>query len=369
MKIPLSNPYIEEKDINAVVEVLKTPNLSLGPKLSEFEEKMASYAGCKYAVAVNSGTSALHLAVKALGLKEGDEVIVPPFTFVASSNCVIFEGAKPVFADVNPETYNLDPKEIEKKITSKTKAIIPVDVFGYPCYKEEINEIAKKHNLKVIEDSAEALGSKENGKMAGTFGDCGIYAFYPNKQITTGEGGMLVTNNKEIYDLAKSIRNQGRSINNEWLDHERLGYNFRLSDINCALGISQLEKIEEIVEKRNKVALKYYDLLKGIDNIKLPPLPKENIRMSWFVFVIQVKNRDLFIEKLREKEIGCSAYFPCVHLMKFYKEKYGYKEGDFPISENISKKTMAIPFHTNLSEKEIKTVCDNIIKINNEINR
>ena len=261
-KIPLSSPFIEKDDIKAVTSVLKTRWLSLGPKLREFEELFAKFIGTRYAVAVNSGTSALHLCVKALGIGKGDEVIVAPFSFVASANCALFEGAKPVFVDIESKTFNIDPEKIEEKITKKTKAIVVVDVFGRPAHKEAIKKIAKKHKLKIIEDSAEALGAEYKGRKVGTFGDCGIFAFYPNKQMTTGEGGIIVTNDKKIYELCLSYRNQGRNIKSRWLDHERVGYNYRISDIQCALGVSQLKKIKRILKKRENVAKEYTKRLK-----------------------------------------------------------------------------------------------------------
>ncbi len=367
-EIPLSSPFIEKDDIKAVVDVLKTRWLSLGPKLTEFEEKFAKHIGTKYAVAVNSGTSALHIAVKALGIGPGDEVIVTSFSFVASANCVLFEGATPVFIDIESETFNIDPKKIEKKITSKTKAIIPVDVFGRPSDKEAILKIAKKHNLKVIEDSAEALGASYKGKKVGTFGDCAIFAFYPNKQITTGEGGVLVTNRKDIYELCKSYRNQGRGTDEKWHDHVRLGYNYRLSDINCALGISQLQKIDKILKMRANVAAEYAKRLSKIKGIKVPFDSTKDLKVSWFVYVIQIDaskgvDRDKFMEELKKRGVACSDYFNPIHLMEFYKEKYGFKPGDLPVCEQVAKLTIALPFYTGMSEDDIQYVCDKVEEV------
>jgi len=359
----LSSPFIEDDDRKAVMDVLNTRFLSLGPKPPEFERMFAEYIGTRYAVVLNSGTSALHLAVKALGIGPGDEVIVTPYSFIASVNCLLYEGAKPVFADIDPVTFNMDPKKIEQKITSKTKAIIPVDVFGRPSDKEAISRIAKKHNLKIIEDSAEALGAEYKGKKVGTFGDCAVFAFYPNKQITTGEGGMLVTDSKEIYDLCLSYRNQGRTINSKWLDHERIGYNYRLSDINCALGISQLKKIDIILKKREQVAAEYTKRLSKIDGIKVPLGSDAEIKVSWFVYVIQVEQREKFMKELIKRGVQCSSYFPSIHLMSFYRKSYGFKEGDFPICERISKTTMALPFHTAMSEEDIVYVCDKVAEV------
>lgn len=363
MKIPLAKPDISDKEINAVVEVLKTPYLSLGPKLIEFEEKIKEFTGVKYAVAVNSGTSALHLIIKSLGIKDGDEVITTPFSFIASSNCILFERAKPIFVDIEEETYNINTNLIEEKISDKTKAILAVDVFGYPADWFNLEKIAKKYNLFLIEDSAESFGSEYNGKKCGSFGDAGIFAFYPNKQITTGEGGVILTNNEDIYKLSKSYRNQGRGEGEEWLEHVRLGYNFRISDINCALGIAQLERIEEIFKKRRIVFEIYNYYLKDIEEIIIPK-EKENVKVSWFVFVIRIidkfnrDHRDFLIKFLNENGVESKNYFPPIHLQKFYREKFGYKRGDYPITEKISDRTLAIPFFNNLKEEEIKYVVD-----------
>lgn len=363
--ISLSSPFIEDDDINAVIEVLKTSKLSLGPKLNEFEEKFAKFIGTKYAVALNSGTSALHLAVKALEIGPGDEVIVTPFSFVASSNCVLFEGATPVFVDIEPETFNIDPEKIEEKITNKTKAIISVDIFGRPSNKEAIIAIAKKYKLKIIEDAAEAIGSSYKGNKVGTFSDCAIFAFYPNKQMTTGEGGMLVTNNKNIYDLCLSFRNQGRGVGGEWHEYLRLGYNYRISDIQCALGISQLKKIDRILKKRELVAKEYSDRLKHIKGIKLPFVSNDELKVSWFVYVIQSESldRDFFMKELVKRGVECSQYFQPIHLMKIYKENFGFKFGDFPVCEAVSKTTIALPFYTGMMTEEIDYVCKQIAEI------
>ncbi len=355
MKIPLSQPDITQKERKAVLEVLKTPNLSLGPKVKEFEDNLAKYIGVKYAIAVNSGTSGLHLIIKSLNLKKGDEVITTPFSFISSSNCILYEGAKPIFVDIEEKSLNIDPEKIEKAITKKTKAILAVDVFGHPAQWDKLKKIAKKHNLYLIEDSAESLGSEYKGKKCGSFGEAGIFSFYPNKQITTGEGGMIVTNDKKIAQLCKSYRNQGRDKMKKewnWLFHPRIGYNYRLSDINCALGIAQLSRIKEIIKKRNKVAQLYNKKLKDIPGIEIPYIDPK-VKMSWFVYVIKVqKNRDKILKELKKKGIGCSNYFSPIHLQPCY----NYKKGSFPVTEDISKRTIALPFYNNLKEKEINYV-------------
>lgn len=365
MQISLSNPDITEAEINAVVGVLKTPNLSLGPKLPEFEKKVAEYTGVKHAIAVNSGTSALHLIIRSLGIGEGDEVITAPFSFIASANCILFEKAKPVFVDIEPGTLNIDVTKIEKKITDKTRAILAVDIFGLPADWDALEQLAKRHDLTLIEDSCEALGAEYKSRKAGSFGRAGCFAFYPNKQITTGEGGVIVTNDDEIAGLSKSMRNQGRDDNGGWLHHQRLGYNYRLSDINCALGIAQMERLEEILAKRDKVAQLYNQKLRGLNGVVLPQDAPAGKR-SWFVYVIKLterysnKDRDGILRKLRELGIGCSDYFSPIHLQPFYVEMFGYKRGDFPVTEFAAERTVALPFYNNLTEAQIDRVVSNL---------
>jgi len=369
MKIPLARPDITDLDREEVLRVLKTPNLSLGPKLREFEQRIARYIGVKYAIAVSSGTSGLHLIIKALGIKEGDEVITTPFSFIVSSNCILYERAKPVFVDIEEETYNIDPKKIEEKITKKTKAILAVDVFGHPADWDKLQRIAEKYHLSLIEDSAEALGSEYKGKKCGSFGRVAILSFYPNKQITTGEGGIILTNNKKIADLCRSMANQGRRVKGgKWLEHIRLGFNYRMSDINAALGIAQLKRLKQICGKRKKVAQIYNKKLGSFLEIKIPSVA-QNVKMSWFVYVIMLsrkyskKDRDLIIKEMAKKGIQCSTYFQSIHLQPFYRKMFNYKLGSFPISENVSQRSIALPFYNNLKEREINYVVKTLKKI------
>ena len=359
MKVPLSRPDITPKEIDGVVEVLNSDILSIGPKIEEFERKIADYVGKKYAIAVNSGTSALHLIVRSLGIKDGDEVITTPFTFIASVNCFLFERAKPVFVDIDPDTLNMDINKIEKKITEKTKAILTVDVFGQPMDMERVNEIAKKYGLKVIEDSCEALGSEYKGIKAGTLCDAGAFAFYPNKQITTAEGGVIVTDNEEIAQLSRSMRSQGRPITGLWLEHERLGFNYRLSELHAALGIVQLERIEEIIKRRSEIAEKYNERLRDVKGVKIPYIAPEVNKMSWFVYVIRVDeniDRDKVMQYLIDNGISCRPYFTPVHLQSYIKELTGHKEGDFPITEKVARSTIALPFFNKITDKQIDYV-------------
>lgn len=362
LSIPLSAPDISEDDIAAVTGVLRTPFLSLGPRVPHFEEDIARYVGVRHAVAVNSGTSALHLAVRSLGIGEGDEVITTPFSFVASSNCILFERAMPVFADILPDTLCIDPAKVEAAITTQTKAIIAVDVFGCLCDYAALRRIAQQHHCALIEDSCEALGSQRGARMAGSFGDCGMFAFYPNKQMTTGEGGVLVTDRDDIARLARSMRNQGRGEGDTWLLHERLGYNYRLSDINCALGSSQLRRLENFIHRRTQVMSWYREALAPFADMVTVPVEQSGVRVSWFVCVVrladrfQKEDRDRILLFLRERGIGCGNYFPPIHLQPFYRAQYGYRPGMFPVTEGVAARTLALPFHPNLVQEDVVMV-------------
>ncbi len=366
LQVPLSSPDIVEKDIEAVVGVMKTRFLSIGPKVVEFEKRIGSYVGTRYAVAVNSGTSALHLIIKGMGIGEGDVVVTTPFSFIASSNCILFERGRPLFVDIEENSLNLDADKVEEKLEimsgeelAKVKALLVVDAFGQPADWDRFKEIGKKYNLKLIEDSAEALGAEYKSKKAGSLGEVGVFAFYPNKQISTGEGGILVTDNKELARVARSMRSQGRGENGEWLDHERLGYNFRMDELSAALGCSQMDRIEEILEKRVKVAGMYGEKLTEVEEVQVPFIAEYINKMSWFVYVIRLDkdvNRDSVIEYLNREGVQCKPYFTSIHLQPFYRKIFGYKEGDFPITEDISSRTIALPFFTNLKEEQIDYV-------------
>lgn len=367
-KIPLSQPDLVERDREAVLEVLRTPRLSLGPKLLEFEQRMADYVGCKYGVAVNSGTSALHLVVRALGLGEGDEVITTPFSFVASVNCILMERAQPVFVDIDPLSLNLNVELIEAALTPRTRAILAVDVFGHPANWNRLREIADRHNLLLIEDSCEALGARyqrQDGTwaQAGCLGDAGSFAFYPNKQITTGEGGMIVTDREDIARLCRSMRNQGREEGAGWLQHTRLGFNYRLSEINCALGLAQMERLEEILAARRQVATWYEEALTDL-SVMQTPREEPGAEISWFVYVIRLapgytrQDRDAVLADLRRQGIECSDYFTPIHLQPYMREKFGYAEGDFPVTESVAARTLALPFYNRLTQEEIGLVVE-----------
>ncbi len=370
MKIPLSSPDIVEKDIEAVVGVMNTRYLSIGPKVAEFEKRMSNFTGTKYAVAVNSGTSALHLMIRGMEIGEGNVVITTPFSFIASGNCILFERAKPLFVDIEEETLNLDVDKVEEKLGSmsgeelaKVKALLVVDVFGQPADWDRFKEIGKKYNLKLIEDSAEALGAEYKGKRAGSLGEVGVFAFYPNKQITTGEGGIIVTDNEELTKLARSMRSQGRGESGEWLNHERLGYNFRMDELSAALGCSQMQRIEEISNKRAKVAGMYGEKLAEVVEVEVPYIAPYVSRVSWFVYVIRLDkdiNRDIVIEYLNQEGVQCKPYFTPIHLQPFYRKMFGYKKGDFPVTEDVAGRIIALPFFNNLKEEQIDYVVEKL---------
>jgi perosamine synthetase len=366
LRIPLSSPDIRDAERSALLEVLDSGVLSLGPRVAAFEEAITKLTKSRFAIAVNSGTSGLHLCVKAANIREGDEVITTPFSFVASANCILFERATPVFVDIDPLTYNIDPSKIEDAITPRTKAILPVHVFGRPCALAEITYIAQKHGLRIIEDACEAIGATYHGKPVGAFGQTGVFAFYPNKQVSTGEGGVIVTDDPAVAARCRSWRNQGRSDVDGYLEHDSLGYNYRLSDINCALGITQLSRLDEILAARAHVAGLYDQFLKTSAHIGRPRLSEPDSTISWFVYVVQLdedfdrRDRDRIIAELATQGIQCRNYFPPIHLQPLYRKTFGFTPGSFPVTEHISDRTIAIPFFNRLSEGEIRFVCKSL---------
>ena len=375
IELPLSQPDITDREIKAVTDVLRSGRLSIGPRQDLFEEMVASRAKRRHGVAISSGTAGLHLIMLALGIGPGDEVITTPFSFIASSNAILMVGAKPVFVDICPRSYNIDPQNIEAAITPKTKAILAVEVFGNPRHMDAVEKIARQHEIPLIEDCCEAIGSELNGRPCGNFGRAGVFAFYPNKQITTGEGGVIVTDDDRLADLCRSLRNQGRAIPQQendpfnsqgvgqWLAHERLGYNYRLSEIAAALGCVQMERLDEILERRRGVAGLYMQRLMDWDDLVLPTVdPDCMATMSWFVFVVRLttdytaEDRDRIVEGLRMHDVGSATYFPCIHLQPFYQQQFGFKEGDFPVAETISDRTLALPFFNQLDETQADLV-------------
>ncbi|ANE40762.1 polysaccharide biosynthesis protein [Fervidobacterium sp. SC_NGM5_O18] len=367
--IPLSKPQIAQEDIETVTKVLKSGRLSIGPYTELFEKAIAEYVGVKYAAAVSSGTSALHLILKALNFGKGDLLIVPSFTFVASANVALYENGSVTFVDIDPITMNMDIehfKTIVEENFSKFRRIflMAVDIFGHPLDWDKVNIFAEKYDVTVVEDSCEALGSEYKGKKVGTFGVAGAFAFYPNKQITTGEGGVVVTNSEKIYKLSVSLRNQGRGEGQGWLSHNYVGYNYRIDEMSAALGWSQMQRLDEIIEKRAKVAERYKALLKDLP-LEVPVVMDYVTKMSWFVYVVRLPQgtpsavRDKIIQKLENEGVQCRNYFSPVHLQKPYRE-LGWKEGMLPVTEDISQRTIAIPFYTDMEQEDQEYVAQKL---------
>jgi perosamine synthetase len=392
MKIPMSSPDLTDADRQAVIDVINTPNLSMGQRILDFEDTFCEQIGRKHAIGVNSGTAGLHLCVRAAGIGPGDLVITTPFSFVASSNVLLFENAVPVFVDIDPRTGNIDPelvadaaKNIEKYLPRRgldsnvsrrwdstvrrhwsPKAILPVDVFGQSADMDPINAVAKEHGLTVIEDSCEALGAEYKGKPAGTLGDYGVFAFYPNKQITTGEGGMVVTDDDEAADFMRSLRNQGRAVGDTWLQHTHLGYNYRLDEMSAALGITQMHRLDELLAKREQVADWYEARLSEIPGVEVPIVESYTTRMSWFVYVVRFDakiDRDVLAKRLEEKGVPARPYFLPIHLQPYMAERFGWREGDFPVTEDLGRHGLAVPFSGVMTEEQVEYVCGSIREV------
>ncbi|HWB20127.1 MAG TPA: DegT/DnrJ/EryC1/StrS family aminotransferase [Phycisphaerales bacterium] len=382
LAIPLSGPDITEAEIEAVVDTLRSGRLSIGPKAEEFERLVARRVNRPHAVAVSSGTAGLHLVLLSLGIGPGDEVITPAFSFVASANCVMYVGATPIFVDCDPKTLNMNVNDVEKKITPRTKAIIGVEVFGNPAGMIALASLAARHEIHLVEDSCEGLGCSVGKDIVGRIGRASVFGFYPNKQITTGEGGMIVTHDDHLANMCRSLRNQGRPVCaapqpsspasgraeptlGSWLSHERVGYNFRLSEINAALGVAQMNRLDEIIEMRQQVAAEYTRRLSGHPHIIVPTVDPAVV-MSWFVYVVRLTDqfsaadRDSIIQGLHRHEIGASNYFPPIPLLPAYRDLFGFQPGDFPMAESVAQRTIALPFHNRLTEHDIDIVCQTL---------
>jgi perosamine synthetase len=360
-RVPLSRPYIDEREEELVLEVLRSGRLSLGPAIERFEELFAERVGAPYAAAVSSGTAGLHMLCHIAGVKEGDEVITSPISFVATANCFIFEGGRPVFADVDPQTLNLDPAAVEAAITERTKGIVAVDMFGYPCELDELRAIADRHGLWLIDDSCEALGAEYKGGPIGSHGISGAFGFYPNKQITTGEGGMVTTHDEEEWELLKSLRNQGRSYDSRWFHHVRLGFNYRFTDLQAAVGIAQLEKLDRLLSLRSEAANRYDGLLEGVDGVEAPHSDDADHKRSWFVYVVKVApdvDRDGVLERLADQGIEAGHYVPAIHLQPYLRESYGFTEGTCPVAEGACDRTLALPFFPQLEAEDQQLVVE-----------
>ncbi len=360
-RVPLSRPLVDERDEELVLDVLRSGRLSLGPAIERFEELLAERVGAPYAAAVSSGTAGLHMLCHIAGVEQGDEVITSPVAFVATANCFIFEGGVPVFADVDPRTLNLDPAAVEAAITERTKGIVVVDMFGYPCELDELRAIAERHGLWLIDDSCEALGAEYKGAPIGSHGVSGAFGFYPNKQITTGEGGIVTTHSEEERELLVSLRNQGRSYDSRWFHHVRLGFNYRITDIQAALGIGQLEKLDRMLGLRSAAAARYTELLAGVDGVEPPLADDADHKRSWFVYVVELAegvDRDAVVQGLSAEGIEAGLYVPAVHLQPYMRERYGFGEGVCPVAEDACSRTLALPFFPQIEAADQELVVD-----------
>jgi perosamine synthetase len=360
LQVPLSRPSISDEDVAAVVEVLGSPALSMGPRVRAFEQAVAGYVGVSEAVAVNSGTSGLHLCLAAAEVGPGDEVVTTPFSFVASANCALYQGATPVFVDIDPLTLNIDPNRVERQVTARTRAVIPVDVFGQPAPIEDLVSITDRYGLVLIEDACEAIGAERHGQRVGRSGRAAVFAFYPNKQMTTGEGGMVVTNDVVFSRVLRSLCNQGRDDNGTWMNHVRLGYNYRLDEMSAALGLSQLNRLDEMLARRARVAAWYTERLDSFEELRAPYIAPETTRMSWFVYVVRLDeriDRNTLIARLEEDGIPTRPYFVPIHLQPLYRQRFGYQLGDFPVTERVARTTLALPFFADMTEAQVDYVC------------
>ena len=357
-EIPLARPVLGPAEEQAVVEVLRSGRLSLGPRLAEFETAFAARLGVAHASAVSSGTAGLHLALRAAGLTDGDEVVTSPFSFVASANAIVYERALPVFADIDPITLNLDPDAAAAAVTRRTRALLPVHIFGYPADLPAFERL----QLPIVEDACEALGAVHaDGTAVGARGHAAVFAFYANKQITTGVGGMVATSDPAVKERLDSERNQGRAPDMGWLDHDRLGFNYRLSDIACALGIAQLGRLDELLAGRSRVAARYREALEGIEGLGLPCPDAGGDRRGWFVFVVQVPpgiDRDATVRALAERGVQSKPYLPAIHLMSYYRQRFGHRPGEFPVCEDVAARSLALPFFPEMSEGQVARVAE-----------
>jgi perosamine synthetase len=363
-RIPLAKPYLDEREEELVVEVLRSGRLSLGPTIDRFEELIAERVGAPYAAGLSSATAGLHLLVHMAGIGTGDEVITSPLSFASSANCFLFEGATPVFADVDRRTWNLDPDAVEAAITERTKAVVAVDMFGYPCELEPLMELCERRGLTLIEDSAEALGAEYKGEPIGSHGPPCVFGFYPNKQIATGEGGIVTTHSEEQWQLLRSLRNQGRSYDEGgWFNHVRLGFNYRWTDLQAAVGIAQLEKLDRMLALRAEAASRYAELLSSHGGVGLAPADDADHRRSWFVYVVELApeiDRARVMVELRERGVDVAEYVPCIHLLTYMRERYGFAEGLCPVAEDIASRTLALPFFPGIEPGDQEYVAETL---------
>jgi perosamine synthetase len=360
--IPLAKPWLSEREAALVLDTLRSARLALGPRLPEFESALALRLGVSHLSAVSSGTAGLHLAVRAAGVEAGDEVITTPFSFVASANCVLYEQATPVFCDIDSRTLNIEPAAAEAALSTRTTGLLPVHIFGYPADMPGFERLAAERGLWIVEDTCEALGATHaDGLQVGARGNLAVFGFYPNKQLTTGEGGAVVCPDEATKQRIDSERNQGRAPDMGWLDHDRLGFNYRLDDLSCALGIAQLERLDELLAARARAAALYTEALGEVEDLVLPCLDEGGDRRSWFVYVVQLPpgvDRDEAVVAMRARGVDTKPYLPAIHLMSFYRERFGHREGEFPVCEDVARRSLALPFFPELSEAEVEQVVE-----------
>jgi perosamine synthetase len=359
--IGLSSPWLDEREEELVADVLRSGRLSLGPTIDRFEEAFAEAVGAPYAAAVSSGTAGLHLLCISAGVGPGDEVVTSPYSFVASANCAIYEGATPVFADIDRRTLNLAPDAVEAAITNRTRAVVAVDIYGYPCELDELRAVCEARGVALVQDACEALGARYKGAPVGSQGPSAVFAFYPNKQITTGEGGMVTTHSESEWRLLRSLRNQGRADSGGWLEHARLGFNYRIDDVRAAIGIGQLEKLDDILLARADVAARYGELLADVPGLELPCADDAEHERSWFVYVVALPagaDREAVIGSLSTRGVQTARYLPCIHLQPYMQERFGYRVGLCPVAEDLASRTLALPFHARLGEDDQAYVAD-----------
>jgi perosamine synthetase len=362
-RVPLAGPWLGEREEELVLEVLRSGSLSLGPTGPRFEEQFADYVGAPWCAAVSSGTAGLHLCMRLADVGPGDEVVTSPYSFVASANCAIYEGATPVFADIDARTLNLDPAAVEAAITERTKAIVAVDIFGYPCELDALLALCERHGLFLVQDACEALGAEYKGRRLGSHGHPAVFAFYPNKQLTTGEGGTVTTGSEEQYRLLVSLRNQGRADSGGWLHHARFGFNYRLDDLSAAVGIGQLERLDEMLAARAEVADRYTRLLADSD-VETPVPDDADHKRSWFVYVVKLPagiDRDRAIAELDRAGVASAPYLPSIHLQPYMRERFGFSEGLCPVSEDASRRTLALPFFPQLELEDQERVVEALL--------
>jgi perosamine synthetase len=357
----MSAPCLGEREEELAVEALRSGRLSLGPMTDRFEKELAERVGAKHVAAVSSGTAGLHLAVRLAEFRPGDEVLTTPFSFVASANAILYEGATPVFVDVDPRTLNMDPDAAGAAVTEGTAGILVVDIFGYPAELDRFSELAAANGLALVEDACEALGARYRGRAIGSHEHPAVFAFYPNKQMTTGEGGAITVSSEDAWQLLKSLSNQGRTDSGEWLTHGHLGFNYRLDEVSAAIGVAQLERLGEILERRSEVATRYGELLAGIDGVELPAPDDDDHVRSWFVYVVLLEegvDRDGVIARLAAEGVASKPYLPCIHLQPYWRERFGTGEGMFPVAEGVSRRSLALPFHTQLAAEDQERVAE-----------